>query len=137
MEQDIDTSIRTIVSVEDDTTMIDLFRFILKMEGFEVLGATNGAAGLELIELTKPDLVLLDLSMPGMDGWEVYAHMKADETMRSIPVIVVTCKSSSIDEILARNIAKVDDYIPKPFSPRKLVETINRVLGISEKALQQ
>ena len=137
MGQDTDTSIRTIVSVEDDMAMIDLFRLILRMEGFEVLGATNGTAGLQLIELAKPDLVLLDILMPGMSGWEVYRQMKADETMRNIPVIVVTCMSEPIDETMARYIAKVDDYIPKPFSPGKMVESIDRILGVSERASQQ
>ncbi len=136
MEQSVGARNRTIVSIEDDPWMIDLFKFILKMEGFEVLGATSGAAGLELIETARPDLVLLDILMPGMNGWEVYQHMKARETMRDIPVIVVTCKAEAIDRILAINIAKVNDYIPKPFNPRTLVESVRRILGVSEVAAQ-
>lgn len=136
MEQSVGSTNRTIVSIEDDPSTIDLFRFILEMEGYEVLGATNGAAGLELIEFAKPDLVLLDILMPKMSGWEVYQRMRASETMRGIPVIVVTCLAEPIDRILATNIAKVNDFIPKPFNPRTLVESIDRILGISEKAPQ-
>lgn len=118
-----------VVSIEDDPGMIDLFRLILKPGGYEVLGATNGTAGLELIGDAKPDIVLLDLQMPGMDGWEVYQQMKADKAMKDIPVIVVTCRTSAIDEVLARHIAKVDDYIRKPFGPSKLIESVESVLS--------
>jgi len=135
MGQDMGVSTRTVVSIEDDPGIIDLFRLILKPGGYEVLGATSGQQGLALIEDAKPDIVLLDLTMPGMDGWEVYQHMKASETMRGIPVIVVTCRTSTIDEVLARNIAKVDDYIPKPFGPSTLIESVERVLSSKGQAL--
>jgi len=117
--------------------MVKLITIILKAKGFEVHSAMSGPEGLALISSTKPDVVLLDLMMPGMDGWEVYQIMKADETMRTIPVIVVTCKAQPIDIALAMHIAKVNDYITKPFSPSRLEEGINKVLSISEKSLQQ
>lgn len=123
---------RRVVSIEDDADMIELYRLILKHEGFEVLGATNGPDGLELIKDKNPDVVLLDLMMPGMDGWGVYQSMRSDEALREIPVIVVTTKAAPIDEVLARHIAKVDDYIPKPFGPSRLVDGIRRVLMIKE-----
>jgi len=131
MSQETATRIRKIVSVDDDSAMIDLFKHILKRDGFEVLGAQTGTEGLELIASAKPDLVLLDLMMPEMDGWEVYKALKADEIMRAIPVIVVTCKAQPIDEILARSIAKVDDYISKPFIAGRLTESVNKVLSRS------
>jgi DNA-binding response OmpR family regulator len=77
----------------------------------------------------KPDLVLLDLMMPFVDGWEVYQQMKADETTKDIPVIVVTAKAQSIDKVLGLHIAKVDDYIAKPFSPKDLISSVERVLA--------
>ncbi len=76
-----------------------------------------------------PDLILLDLMMPDMDGWEVYQQIKADEQTRHIPVIVVTAKAQSIDKVLGLHIAKVDDYIAKPFSPADLLESIERVIA--------
>ncbi len=75
-----------------------------------------------MIRQEMPDLVLLDLMMPDMDGWEVYQQMKADEKTKGIPVIVVTAKAQSIDKVLGLHIAKVDDYIAKPFSPQDLIE---------------
>ncbi len=109
--------------------MIDLIRLILGRRGFEVKGANGGLEGLEMIRKEKPDLVLLDLMMPDMDGWEVYQQMKADEATRDIPVIVVTAKAQSIDKVLGLHIAKVDDYIAKPFSPQELLASIDNVLG--------
>jgi two-component system response regulator VicR len=117
-----------IVCIEDDEEMINLIELILNRRGFEVRGASGGVAGLELIHQKKPDLVLLDLMMPEMDGWEVYQQIKADETTQDIPVIIVTAKAQSIDKVLGLHIAKVDDYIAKPFSPQELIDSIEAVL---------
>jgi DNA-binding response OmpR family regulator len=103
-------------------------RLILGRRGFEVKGAGGGAEGLRMIHESAPDLILLDLMMPDMDGWEVYQQLKADETTRNIPVIVVTAKAQSIDRVLGLHIAKVDDYIAKPFSPQELLNSVERVL---------
>jgi len=73
--------------------------------------------------------VLLDLMMPDMDGWEVYQQMKADPELKNIPVIVVTAKAQSIDKILGLHIAKVDDYVTKPFGPQELLQSVERVLS--------
>ena len=120
---------RSVVCIEDESEMIDLIRLILGRRGFELTGATGGAEGLEAIRRVKPDLVLLDLMMPGMDGWEVYQQMKADEELKHIPVIIVTAKAQSIDKVLGLHIAKVDDYITKPFGPQELIQSIEKVLG--------
>jgi two-component system response regulator VicR len=120
---------KKIVCIEDEPEMIDLVKLILSRYGFEVIGATGGRSGLEAIRKHKPDLVLLDLMMPDMDGWEVYQQMKADSEMKEIPVIVVTAKAQSIDKVLGLHIAKVDDYITKPFGPDDLRNSIERVLG--------
>ncbi len=120
---------KVILCIEDEQEMIDLIRLILSRRGFEILGANGGKEGLEMIRKNHPDLVLLDLMMPEMDGWEVYQQMKADETTKDIPVIVVTAKAQSIDKVLGLHIAKVDDYIAKPFSPQELLASVDNVLG--------
>ena len=76
-----------------------------------------------------PDLVLLDLMMPDMDGWEVFQQMKANDKTCQIPVIVITAKAQSIDKVLGLHIAKVDDYISKPFSPQDLLDSVEKVLA--------
>ena len=120
---------KRILCIEDEQEMIDLIRLILSRRGFEVDGANGGKKGLELIRKNIPDLILLDLMMPDMDGWEVYQQIKADEVLRNIPVIVVTAKAQSIDKVLGLHIAKVDDYIAKPFSPQELLASVETVFS--------
>jgi two-component system, OmpR family, response regulator VicR len=122
-------NLKRLVYVEDEREMIDLVRLILGRRGFEVIGANGGRDGLDTIRRELPDLVLLDLMMPDIDGWDVYQQMKADEATRNIPVIVVTAKAQSIDKVLGLHIAKVDDYISKPFSPQELTESVEKVLA--------
>ncbi|MCC7452200.1 MAG: response regulator [Anaerolineae bacterium] len=127
-----DTRATKVVVVEDDPEMINLVKLILKKEGFDVTGAMGGREGLEAIQKTAPSLVLLDLMMPDIDGWEVYQAMKADENLKNIPVIIITAKAQSIDKVLGLHIAKVDDYITKPFSPGELITSVRRVLAENE-----
>jgi len=120
---------KRILCIEDEAEMIDLTRLVLEREGYEVLGAVGGSEGLEVIKAERPDLVLLDLMMPDVDGWEVYRQMKADKTLANIPVIIVTAKAQSIDKVLGLQVAKVDDYITKPFGPKELLDSIARILN--------
>jgi len=121
-------NLKSILCIEDEPEMIDLMRLILGRRGFAVKGAAGGIEGLRMIREERPDLVLLDLMMPDMDGWEVYQQMKADENTKNIPVIVVTAKAQSIDKVLGLHIAKVDDYLAKPFSPQDLLSSVEKVL---------
>lgn len=124
---------KKVVCIEDELEMIELVKLILSRDEdtqYEVTGAVGGEEGLRKIAEVKPDLVLLDLMMPEMDGWEVYQKMKASEEMRDIPVIVVTAKAQSIDRVLGLHIARVNDYITKPFGPQELVDSIERVLNL-------
>jgi len=129
-----DTNTKQILCIEDEPEMIDLIRLILGRRGFEVVGAAGGKEGLEKVRQHPPELVLLDLMMPDMDGWEVYQQMKADDKTKNIPVIVVTAKAQSIDKVLGLHIAKVDDYIAKPFSPQDLLNSVEKVLGAKNSA---
>jgi DNA-binding response OmpR family regulator len=117
-----------ILCIEDDTQMIDLLKLILETRGYQVLGAEGGRQGLEIMRTEKPDLILLDLMMPEMDGGDVFYQMKKEVELRDIPVIVVTAKAAPIDKVLWINIAKVDDYVTKPFGPQDLAGCVERVL---------
>lgn len=123
------TTVKKILCIEDEPEMIDLIRLILGRRGFEVHGAAGGLEGIKMIREMLPDLILLDLMMPDMDGWEVYQQMKADTATRDIPVIVVTAKAQNIDKVLGLHIAKVDDYIAKPFSPQELMDSVDKVFS--------
>jgi len=120
---------KKIVYFEDDNDMVELVRIILGREGYHVKGIAEGQAGINLTKQTRPDVILLDLMLPDMDGWEIYRELKKDETTMEIPVIVVTAKAQSIDKVLGLDIAKVDDYISKPFRPNDLLERVNEVLA--------
>jgi len=108
--------------------MIDLIRLILTREGYEVVVAKGGLQALQVIEDVHPDLVLLDLMMPDLDGWEVYQRIKANPVTKDIPVIVVTARAQSIDKVLGLHIARVDDYITKPFGPSDLLNSIKLLI---------
>jgi two-component system, OmpR family, response regulator VicR len=119
-----------IVYIDDKPEMVELVRMILAKRDYEFYAAQDGREGLALINQTLPDLVLLDLMMPDMDGWEVFHKVKANAETAEIPIIILTARGQSIDKVLGLHIAKVDDYITKPFSPAELLSAI-------EKALQQ
>jgi DNA-binding response OmpR family regulator len=126
-----------IVCIEDEPEMIDLVKLILSRKTnpatgqamFEVHGAGGGRQGLDLIQQVQPDLVLLDLMMPDMDGWEVYQQIRATEATKELPVIIITAKAQSIDRVLGLHIAKVNDYVTKPFGPKELLSSVEAVLA--------
>ena len=120
---------KRLVCIEDEPEMIDLVRLILSRKGFNVIGANGGVEGLEVVRREKPDLILLDLMMPDMDGWEVFHRLRADEALAKVPVVVVTARAQSIDRVLGLHVARVNDYISKPFTPQDLVESVERVLA--------
>jgi CheY-like chemotaxis protein len=88
---------KTAVCIEDEPEMVDLVKLILGRKGFKVIGAAGGREGLDMVRNLKPDLVFIDLMMPDMEGWEAYQQMKADEELKTIPVIAITVKGQRID----------------------------------------
>jgi two-component system response regulator VicR len=118
-----------ILCIDDEKEIIDLIRLILSRKGYEVAAATSGEEGLAKAHSWMPDLVLLDLMMPDMDGWEVFHRIRADSSLAKIPVIVVTARAQSIDRVLGLHVARVNDYISKPFTPQELLESVEQVLA--------
>lgn len=124
---------RRILMIEDDREMVTLGKLILEREGYEVLAASGGAEGLELLRLEDGDvdLLLLDIMMTGIDGWQVLTEVKADEELRHIPVIMLTARHYLEDEEKTATYAdKFEHYVVKPFVVRdllaKIAEVINR-----------
>jgi DNA-binding response OmpR family regulator len=123
-----------ILCIEDDPDMIDYIKLILGKAGFEVIGANGGAAGLEAMRREQPDLILLDLMMPTMDGAEVLLHKKEDDTVRDIPVIALTALDSPFDQIMWLARTDLQDFIVKSKLPRReLIARIERVLQTHER----
>ncbi len=122
------------VMLVDDHAVVrsGLKAFLMAFDDLTLVGeAGSGFEALALLDKARPDVILMDLMMPEMDGWEVYQKMKASEDMRDIPVIVVTAKAQSIDRVLGLHIARVNDYITKPFGPQELLDSVERVLNQS------
>ena len=119
-----------ILCIDDEPGVVELVSLIFKSQNIQVVGANTGQEGLDLMRRNPPDAVLLDIMMPEMDGWEVYKEIRADEKLKNIPVIIVTARNSSFEEIIARDRAGVNDYVTKPFVPNDLRESVTLVLGL-------
>jgi len=102
-------------------------RVNLQLEGYEVLEAADGDAGLEMVRSERPDLVLLDVMMPGLDGWQFMKEVKADDTLSEIPIVLLTARVQREDEIRGW-LSGAADYLPKPFNPSTLTEVVRRTL---------
>jgi len=116
-----------ILVIEDEPDILEVIQYNLEREGAKVITCRNGEQGLSRIRTDNPDLVVLDLMLPGMDGVEVCRQVKADPVTRDIPVIMVTAKGEESDVVLGLGIG-ADDYITKPFSPKELVARVKVVM---------
>lgn len=117
-----------ILVVDDEVYIVHILDFSLGMEGYEVVTALDGEQAIEKANAEHPDLIVLDIMMPKLDGYETCKRLKADDATRNIPVILLSAKGRNIDQKIGFEVG-ADDYITKPFSPRKLVERINAILG--------
>jgi two-component system, OmpR family, alkaline phosphatase synthesis response regulator PhoP len=117
-----------ILVVDDEIYIVHILDFSLGMEGYEVVTALDGEEGLQKAIEFKPDLIVLDIMMPKMDGYETCKALKADEQTKHIPVILLSAKGRNVDMQTGYDVG-ADEYITKPFSPRKLVDRINAMLG--------
>lgn len=112
-----------ILVVDDEKNIVELIKFNLEREGFQVAAAYDGLEALRQVKLQKPDLIVLDVMLPLMDGLEVCRQLNRDPETRNIPVIMLSARGDELDKILGLEIG-ADDYVTKPFSPRELVARI-------------
>lgn len=117
----------TILVIDDEKDLIELVRYNLEKEGYDVIAAYDGQSGLEVVKKHRPDLVVLDLMMPGLDGLQVCQRLRADPRSSRIPVIMLTAKATEADRVVGLEFG-ADDYIIKPFSPREVVARVKAVL---------
>lgn len=123
---------RSILIVEDEKEIRDLLVHYLRKEGFQPLVAPDGETGLAMARSEKPDLILLDILLPKMDGLEVLRKIRTDREISRIPVAMLTAKGDETDRIVGLELG-ADDYIPKPFSPREVVARIKAIFRRSRK----
>ncbi len=117
-----------ILVVDDEIYIVHILDFSLGMEGYEVVTALDGEQALERVASERPDLIVLDIMMPKLDGYEVCRAVKSNPATKNVPVILLSAKGRNVDQKMGFDVG-ADDYITKPFSPRKLVERINQLLG--------
>jgi two-component system alkaline phosphatase synthesis response regulator PhoP len=116
-----------ILVVEDELDLQDLLRYNLEREGYSVASATRGEEALKAIRQERPDMVLLDLMLPGMDGLEVCRSLRSDAAMKDLPIVMLTAKGEEADVVAGLELG-ADDYITKPFSPRVLIARLKAVM---------
>ena len=121
-----------ILIIEDETDIQELIQFNLKKEGYQVTSTLTGEEGISKLKVSHPDLVLLDLMLPGIDGFEVCRRLKSDTETKKIPIIILTAKGEESDIVSGLELG-ADDYITKPFKPRVLIARIRSVLRRSQK----
>ncbi|MEJ2039139.1 MAG: response regulator [Desulfosarcinaceae bacterium] len=119
-----DTTAHTILIIEDDPNTAELVRLYLEREGFRAMTAAEGDTGLALAREHCPHLVILDLMLPRMDGWEICRRLRQES---EVPVIMLTARGEEIDRVAGLTLG-ADDYVVKPFSPRELVARVQAVL---------
>jgi DNA-binding response OmpR family regulator len=120
--------VRTVLVADDDDDILELVSFRLERAGYEVVTARDGAAALATAQERQPDLAVLDVMMPGLNGYEVTQRLRADDATREIPVILLTARVQEAD--VARGFeAGADDYVKKPFSTHELRERVQAALG--------
>lgn len=112
-----------ILVVEDEEHILELIKFNLQKDGFQVLEASEGFAALKMAEQEKPDLIILDLMLPGLSGLEVCRQLRKNDDTTGIPIIMLSAKSEELDKVLGLEMG-ADDYMTKPFSPRELVARV-------------
>jgi DNA-binding response OmpR family regulator len=117
----------SLLLVDDDPDILTLLQAKFKDEPFEVFTALEGETALNIVRTEKPDLIVLDINLPGLSGLEICRTLKADKNTREIPVIMLSARSDEIDRVLGLEFG-ADDYVTKPFSPQELILRINNVL---------
>lgn len=122
-----------VLVVDDEQNILELLEFNLKKEGYDVLRADTGEMAVTILGKTRPDIVLLDQMLPGIDGLNVLKKIRSDDTLARMPVIMVTARSEEIDKIIGLELG-ADDYITKPFSMRELSARVKALLRRTKKS---
>jgi len=118
---------RKILIIEDDRDIVEMLDYNLKEEGYETVSALNGEQGIALADKERPDLIILDIMLPIMDGFEVCRTLKNDDRVAHIPIIILSAKSQETDKVVGLELG-ADDYVTKPFSPRELIARTRAIL---------
>ena len=125
----------TILVVDDEANIIDLASMYLEQDGFRVQSATDGTTALEMIARQPPALLVLDLMLPEVDGWEVCRRLRSGKVAPDLPIIMLTARDDAVDKIVGLEMG-ADDYLTKPFNPRELVARVKAILRRTQRSAQ-
>jgi two-component system response regulator VicR len=117
-----------VLIVDDDREMVELIQLFLANAGYQTLTAVSGEAALETAFRELPDLILLDIMMPKIDGWEVFRSIRNDPHTKNIPIAFITARTQNIDKMIGLSVMKAEGYITKPFGKKELLEEVERIL---------
>ena len=120
-----------VLVVDDEVYILHILEFSLGAEGFEVISASNGELAVEKAKQEKPNLIVLDIMMPVLDGYETCRRLKQDPETKDIPVVLLTAKGRDVDKRLGFEVGAID-YVVKPFSPSRLIERIEEIIGVKK-----
>lgn len=123
----------TILVIDDEKDLLELVRYNLEKEQFDVILARNGEEGLQIARKHRPDVIILDIMMPGMDGLEVCRRLRGEDRTAHVPLIMLTARAAESDRVVGLEMG-ADDYVTKPFSPRELVARVRAVLRRSSRS---
>jgi two-component system, OmpR family, response regulator VicR len=113
---------KKIIVVEDEMDIAELVKLVLETEDFEVETVLDAPSAYERVKASKPDAVLLDLSMPKMNGWDVFKQIRSDPEFAQLPIAILTAKTQAFDEMVGLHVMKADAYITKPFGKQELID---------------
>jgi two-component system phosphate regulon response regulator PhoB len=116
-----------VLVIDDEKDIVSLLRYHLEKAGFQCLEGMDGTVALRLVREHHPDLLILDLMLPGMDGLEICRHLRQDASTARLPILMLTAKAEEVDRIVGLEVG-ADDYVIKPFSPRELVARVRAIL---------
>ena len=119
---------KRILVIEDEEDIAEIITMILATKNYEVEAVLNPVEALGVAATFKPDVILLDLTMPQMSGWEVYKQFRAHETLKSTPIAIVTAKSEEFDAVVGLHVMQADAYIAKPFGKQELLDKVEELL---------
>lgn len=121
--------VRRILAVDDEQDIRQLIALILSVAGYEVSQAASGIEALAILDRENFDLVILDIMMPEMDGWEVCRQIRSRERLKDLPVLILTVRSQPLDYVIGLEVVHANEYLTKPFERRELLEAVERLLS--------
>ena len=124
---------KKVLIVDDDVDIVELVQLVLETANFEIATVTDSAFAIDTAHEFLPDVILLDLTMPGDDGWDIFKILRSDKILKDIPIAIFSAKSEELDTMIGLHIMKADAYITKPFGKQELIDSITRLIDAKKK----